>query len=282
MRWNLVDLSQKLPGHGAGFCFEVVIKWPRAQHFKKCVVVTISSHIVQVIVLPTNTNKTKTIEILKLPFLTVGCSFIRTRNVAKKNGLKLIHPRIDKGQWRVTVRYNGTRGNVRVGIFLHEKIKKLLTNFFGWRYRRAETSALQYLPLFPNVPQLTAHHHPSFLVESQHWIHKKKLTCEFSRRKYPFESYSAWSAVCPCTIAHCLDCVLFSSFPLFVRSTRVVVRSKKKHLTGLSFLSLRVCVFSGDTLGNPKGTRSTSESVATSTDLYESTSVNVREEDCGG
>ncbi len=119
-------------------------------------------------------NKSKTIEILKLPFLTVGCSFIRTRNVTEKNGLKLIHPRIDKGQWRVTVRYNGTRGNVRVGIFLHEKIKKLLTNFFGWRYRRAETSALQYLPLFPNVPQLTAHHHPSFLVESQHWIHKKK------------------------------------------------------------------------------------------------------------
>lgn len=38
-----------------------------------------------------------------------------------------------------------------------------------------------------------------------------------------------------------------------------------------------MCVFSGDTLGNPKGTRSTSESVSTSTDLYESTSVNVRE-----
>mmetsp|Transcript_44507 Transcript_44507/g.112141 ORF Transcript_44507/g.112141 Transcript_44507/m.112141 type:complete len:347 (+) Transcript_44507:1828-2868(+) len=55
-RVHLVHLGEQLPGHGARLLLEVIAETPRAQHLEHGVMVGVSTHILQIVVLATGAN----------------------------------------------------------------------------------------------------------------------------------------------------------------------------------------------------------------------------------
>ena len=113
-----INLSQKLPRPTDSLLLEIVAKRPVSKHLKHCMVVSIVTYLLKVVML---TRYTQTL-------LRIGSTRSTTRGITQKDILKLIHTRIGKHQCRVILYNHRCRWNNFV-LFRCEKVQKCLSNF---------------------------------------------------------------------------------------------------------------------------------------------------------